>query len=144
MTSGPICGAFGDGETRTRTGDTTIFSRVLYQLSYLAVVRAAMLARGLRPGVPAQEVGERVDGVAAGPPGAFPDLEVQVGADRVPRVADLSDHLSRQHVLALAHERGARAQVCVEVVAAGSVPVEGDVVAGRAARARRHHRAAAH
>ena len=26
------------GETRTRTGDTTIFSRVLYQLSYLAVV----------------------------------------------------------------------------------------------------------
>src|SRR3954447_14085113 len=25
------------GETRTRTGDTTIFSRVLYQLSYLAV-----------------------------------------------------------------------------------------------------------
>ena len=27
----------GYGETRTRTGDTTIFSRVLYQLSYLAV-----------------------------------------------------------------------------------------------------------
>jgi hypothetical protein len=27
-----------DGETRTRTGDTTIFSRVLYQLSYLAVM----------------------------------------------------------------------------------------------------------
>jgi hypothetical protein len=27
-----------DGETRTRTGDTTIFSRVLYQLSYLAVI----------------------------------------------------------------------------------------------------------
>ena len=27
-----------DGETRTRTGDTTIFSRVLYQLSYLAAV----------------------------------------------------------------------------------------------------------
>ena len=26
----------GYGETRTRTGDTTIFSRVLYQLSYLA------------------------------------------------------------------------------------------------------------
>ncbi len=25
-----------DGETRNRTGDTTIFSRVLYQLSYLA------------------------------------------------------------------------------------------------------------
>jgi hypothetical protein len=26
-----------DGETRNRTGDTTIFSRVLYQLSYLAL-----------------------------------------------------------------------------------------------------------
>jgi hypothetical protein len=30
--------AFSSGETRTRTGDTTIFSRVLYQLSYLAVM----------------------------------------------------------------------------------------------------------
>ena len=28
-----------NGETRTRTGDTTIFSRVLYQLSYLAEPR---------------------------------------------------------------------------------------------------------
>jgi hypothetical protein len=26
-----------DGEGRNRTGDTTVFSRVLYQLSYLAV-----------------------------------------------------------------------------------------------------------
>jgi hypothetical protein len=26
----------GDGERRTRTADTSIFSRVLYQLSYLA------------------------------------------------------------------------------------------------------------
>ncbi len=33
-----VCRPFVDGETRTRTGDTTIFSRVLYQLSYLAVV----------------------------------------------------------------------------------------------------------
>ena len=31
-----ILQAFMSGETRTRTGDTTIFSRVLYQLSYLA------------------------------------------------------------------------------------------------------------
>ena len=31
----PLQGFF-NGETRTRTGDTTIFSRVLYQLSYLA------------------------------------------------------------------------------------------------------------
>jgi hypothetical protein len=27
------------GEGRNRTGDTTIFSRVLYQLSYLAAAR---------------------------------------------------------------------------------------------------------
>ena len=26
-----------DGEGRNRTGDTTVFSRVLYQLSYLAL-----------------------------------------------------------------------------------------------------------
>jgi hypothetical protein len=32
----PVYQGFRDGETRTRTGDTTIFSRVLYQLSYLA------------------------------------------------------------------------------------------------------------
>ncbi len=31
-----LAGASPNGETRTRTGDTTIFSRVLYQLSYLA------------------------------------------------------------------------------------------------------------
>jgi hypothetical protein len=33
----PTSRPFSNGETRTRTGDTTIFSRVLYQLSYLAV-----------------------------------------------------------------------------------------------------------
>ena len=35
-----ICWAFMSGETQTRTGDTTIFSRVLYQLSYPAVTGA--------------------------------------------------------------------------------------------------------
>jgi hypothetical protein len=34
--SAETCRTAADGETRTRTGDTTIFSRVLYQLSYLA------------------------------------------------------------------------------------------------------------
>ena len=34
----PDVQGFFHGETRTRTGDTTIFSRVLYQLSYLAVM----------------------------------------------------------------------------------------------------------
>lgn len=43
-----------NGETRIRTGDTTIFSRVLYQLSYLAALgdgtgrRAEWLALGAR------------------------------------------------------------------------------------------------
>ena len=32
-------GEDGDGGTQIRTGDTTIFSRVLYQLSYPAKVR---------------------------------------------------------------------------------------------------------
>src|SRR4051812_39319305 len=36
----------GSGETRTRTGDTTIFSRVLYQLSYLAAARQGTARRG--------------------------------------------------------------------------------------------------
>ena len=35
--TGASAGTSASGETRTRTGDTTIFSRVLYQLSYLAV-----------------------------------------------------------------------------------------------------------
>ena len=36
MTSLPGGKERPSGETRNRTGDTTIFSRVLYQLSYLA------------------------------------------------------------------------------------------------------------
>ena len=46
---GLFAGISLDGESRTRTGDTTIFSRVLYQLSYLAappIVSAE--GRGLR------------------------------------------------------------------------------------------------
>src|SRR6185437_13335664 len=42
--------AEGDGEGQDRTGDTTIFSRVLYQLSYLAGRRTVY-----RPGVPTRE-----------------------------------------------------------------------------------------
>src|SRR5579884_2130635 len=34
-----------DGEGRDRTGDTTVFSRVLYQLSYLARSRASLARR---------------------------------------------------------------------------------------------------
>ena len=44
------CAAQNDGETRIRTGDTTIFSRVLYQLSYLAATpdRSPLPARRTR------------------------------------------------------------------------------------------------
>jgi hypothetical protein len=35
----PDLQALSNGEGRNRTGDTTIFSRVLYQLSYLAKAR---------------------------------------------------------------------------------------------------------
>src|SRR3954452_21659887 len=50
-----FAGLSGSGETRTRTGDTTIFSRVLYQLSYLAAADKASGPRtatgaGDRPG----------------------------------------------------------------------------------------------
>ncbi len=43
-------GSSSNGEARNRTGDTTIFSRVLYQLSYLAAPadgsETGLLARG--------------------------------------------------------------------------------------------------
>ena len=40
-----------NGEARNRTGDTTIFSRVLYQLSYLAARPDGSEAAGLHSGV---------------------------------------------------------------------------------------------
>src|SRR3954464_12229323 len=48
---GRFAGTSGSGETRTRTGDTTIFSRVLYQLSYLAVAPQTSVPRGGGPRV---------------------------------------------------------------------------------------------
>src|SRR3954470_5256064 len=48
----------GSGETRTRTGDTTIFSRVLYQLSYLASVLPKASVRELPPTRPAPGAGQ--------------------------------------------------------------------------------------
>ena len=38
LTGQGYCGQGADGEGRDRTGDTTVFSRVLYQLRYLAAV----------------------------------------------------------------------------------------------------------
>src|SRR3954468_4191240 len=49
----PLARPFADGETRTRTGDTTIFSRVLYQLSYLAGDAARPEGSGARAQPPA-------------------------------------------------------------------------------------------
>jgi Phage integrase family len=46
LETGAVAAQACNGETRIRTGDTTIFSRVLYQLSYLAADRSpARLAR---------------------------------------------------------------------------------------------------
>jgi hypothetical protein len=57
---GPFAGIFRNGETQTRTGDTTIFSRVLYQLSYLAALPDAS-APVPRPGCPACVAGGCLD-----------------------------------------------------------------------------------
>jgi hypothetical protein len=46
---------FSNGETRTRTGDTTIFSRVLYQLSYLAPAQKASVAAAPAADAPRRE-----------------------------------------------------------------------------------------
>src|SRR4051794_10676526 len=47
----------GDGEGRNRTGDTTVFSRVLYQLSYLA--RGGKFSRELERGSRGGEAGDQ-------------------------------------------------------------------------------------
>ena len=107
------------GETRTRTGDTTIFSRVLYQLSYLAAgrlgarcyrlagaagcpeaavqpARAAADGSAARRLFPGLQVGQRVDRVAAGRvPAADPHLEVQVRRGRVAGLAGEAELLPR-------------------------------------------------
>jgi hypothetical protein len=44
-----------DGEGRNRTGDTTVFSRVLYQLSYLAALAKSI--RDLTRVVPRRKLG---------------------------------------------------------------------------------------
>src|SRR3954452_13421561 len=45
------------GETQTRTGDTTIFSRVLYQLSYLAEAATRVAPAPVQPAAQACSVG---------------------------------------------------------------------------------------
>src|SRR5262245_23763874 len=50
----PSSAAGSSGEGRNRTGDTTVFSRVLYQLSYLAEADASLPAGG--EGFPGQKV----------------------------------------------------------------------------------------
>ena len=80
-TATPIC---SDGETRTRTGDTTIFSRVLYQVSYLAPAHKASYWLV----VPALQQRKRVDRAPAVLPRADPLLEVQVRPGRIAGRAD--------------------------------------------------------
>src|SRR4029079_16243866 len=53
-------GRLWDGETRTRTGDTTIFSRVLYQLSYLAVEPRGYRLHRRRRWLPFRAVSRRI------------------------------------------------------------------------------------
>src|SRR5207248_1600153 len=60
---------------------------------------------------------------------AAPELEVQVRADRVARLADLAQLLSGAHQLAGANERRAGLEMGEEVVAVVVGAVEGDVVA---------------
>ena len=53
----PVGSRPGDGERRTRTADTSIFSRVLYQLSYLAATAdptASRVPRMSSPRYPSQ------------------------------------------------------------------------------------------
>ncbi len=105
-----------NGESRNRTDDTTIFSRVLYQLSYLAACRYSRpvdasgraRARGARRcGVhaasprlvarrfPGLEIGERVDRVPARRlPAADPHLEVQVRRGGVAGLAHETERLA--------------------------------------------------
>jgi hypothetical protein len=57
-------GMDASGEGRNRTGDTTVFSRVLYQLSYLArrgVSLAAVFAPAPRNAGSARRPGQRTD-----------------------------------------------------------------------------------
>src|ERR671931_2085910 len=66
------------GEGRNRTGDTTVFSRVLYRLSYLA--RAGKSSRG-RPGLPDQDSGRNpLDSAPSERPGrCYRAANVRVG-----------------------------------------------------------------
>ena len=89
----PLLAVGSNGEGQNRTGDTMIFSHVLYRLSYLAAgpdSSGGRLACGPEGASsrPLQER-QRVDGMAAVVPGAVPHLEVQVGslaAARVPTI----------------------------------------------------------
>src|SRR5919197_1008081 len=66
------------GEGRNRTGHTTVFSRVLYRLSYLA--RAGKSSRG-RPGLPDQNAGRNpLDSAPSERPGrCYRAANVRVG-----------------------------------------------------------------
>ena len=87
----------------------------------------------LASGGPLLQQRQRVDRLAAVVPAAHPDLEVQVGAARAARVADLGERLPGAHVLPGGDHDRALAQVHEDVVAILVVAVEHDVPAGAAA-----------
>ena len=74
--------ASGGAESQDRTGDTAIFSRVLYQLSYLGPMAnqasvARRLAQDSMPPQSASRLGGRTEGLSPGPlaPGHRPAPE---------------------------------------------------------------------
>src|SRR5436305_15093757 len=74
----------GDGEGRNRTGDTTIFSRVLYQLSYLATRRPSVapeLSLSTRPTCGSRPASKRLRGRCSG------TLRVRANLARVRRLS---------------------------------------------------------
>ncbi len=97
-----LCGKSGEG--RTRTGDTPVFSRVLYQLSYLAAA-AASLAGLVRGADGAQSLDEAVDEVALHQDGIRAGLAhrlVQLGR----RVAGERDEAEIRMILPEPRHRG--------------------------------------
>ena len=110
-----LCRHFSDGETRTRTGDTTIFSRVLYQLSYLA---AAAQSSPPPPRPAAAGAGRSAAEVLGRVPAVGPDLEVQVrAAEEEPVLPTRPNCCARRHRRALGDRDRAAHEVHEDVVA---------------------------
>ena len=140
------------GETQIRTGDTTIFSRVLYQLSYLAVgsvsieIRCYRLARRPRqllrrapPSVMQPTALEFLDQRLVGAPQALGDRDLGAPAQLALRAADVQaavgelagaqvgelrlDVLARGPAQLAPDAQHVRLDACGDVVGPRSVPM---------------------